>query len=286
MINQLAVYMKEISEKDGLDVYALSTGLDFQGVSLGSPSFLSLKKPEIAMLVESGISATDAGEIWHVLDTRYQIPVTLLPISVFNTTNLNRYNTIIVPEGNYTAISESAKEKLKTWTQNGGVVIGFESAINWFQTTTLGKFETKKDDESKKDQKSKTYADIDESRGAQETSGAIFEADADLTNPLLYGFTSSKIALFKPNNIFMARASGAYANPLTFGNSPLLSGYISKPNYARLKNSSCLGISAVGRGRVIGFTENLSFRAFWYGTNKMMMNAIFFGPLLSSEASR
>ncbi|MBI3220290.1 MAG: zinc carboxypeptidase [Bacteroidetes bacterium] len=284
--DQLEVYMKEITEKDGLDVYALSTGLDFQGVSLGSPSFLSLKKPEIAMLVESGISPTDAGEIWHVLDTRYQIPVTLLPISVFNTTNINRYNTLIIPEGNYNAISESTKEKLKTWTQNGGVVIGFENAINWFQSTGLGKFETKKEDEGKKDQKPKPYADIEENRGAQETSGAIFEADADLTNPLLYGFSSSKIALFKPNNIFLTKASGSYANPLTFGSSPLLSGYISKPNYARLKNSSSLGIAAVGRGRVIGFTENLSFRAFWYGTNKIMMNAIFFGPLLSSESSR
>lgn len=285
---QLAVYMKEIIEKDGLDVYALSTGLDYQGVSLGSPSFLALKKPEIAMLVDAGISATDAGEIWYTLDTRYQIPVTLLPISVFNTTNLNRYNSLIVPEGNYTAITEAAKEKLKTWTQAGGLVIGFESAINWFNTSGLGKFDLKKEDEAVKQDpsKAKPYADIDESKGAQETSGAIFEADADLTNPLLFGFTSSKIALFKPNNLFLQKAISAYANPLTYGNSPLLSGYISKPNYAKLKNSSCLGVSALGRGRVIGFTENLSFRAFWFGTNKIMMNAIFYGPLISVDAGR
>ena len=290
--DQLAVYMKEIMEKDGLDVYALSTGLDYQGVSLGSPSFLALKKPEIAMLVDAGISATDAGEIWHTLDTRYQIPVTVLPISVFNTANLNRYNTLIVPEGSYNNITEAAKEKLKTWTQAGGVVIGFESAVNWFTTAGLAKFELKKEEDltaqagKKELPKSKPYADIDENKGAQETSGAIFEADADLTNPLLFGFTSSKIALFKPNNIFLQKAAGAYANPLTYGNLPLLSGYISKPNYAKLKNSSCLGIAALGRGRVIGFTENLSFRAFWFGTNKMMMNAIFYGPLISADAGR
>jgi Zinc carboxypeptidase len=288
MPDQLEVYMKEIREKDGLDVYALNTGLDYQGVSLGSPTFLSLKKPEIAMLVDVGISATDAGEIWHLLDTRFQIPVTLLPISIFNSTNLNRYNTIILPEGSYNNITEATKEKLKTWTQAGGIVIGFESAVNWFNTVGLGKFETKKEEESSKKEtvKSKPYADIEENKGAQETSGAIFEAEADLTNPLLYGFTSTKIALFKPNNVFLQKASGAYSNPLTFGNSPLLSGYISKPNYSRLKNSSCLGIAAIGRGRVIGFTENLSFRAFWYGTNKIMMNAIFYGPLLNTEMGR
>jgi Zinc carboxypeptidase len=292
---QLQVYMKEIAEKDGLDVYALSTGLDYRGVSLGSPTFLTLKKPEIAMLVDGNVSPTDAGELWHLFDTRFQIPVTLLPISVFNSTNINRYNTIIFPEGSYGSITDAAKEKLKTWTQAGGLVIGFESAINWLTTSGLAKFETKKEDDlptgqagkaTKEIQKSKPYADIEENRGAQETSGAIFEADADLTNPLMYGYVNSKIAVFKPNNIFMQKATGAYSNPLTYGNSPLLSGYISKPNYTKLKNSSCLGISTLGRGRVIGFTENLAFRAFWFGTNKMVMNAIFYGPLLSAEVGR
>lgn len=284
---QLQVYMKEITEKDGIDVYALSTGLDFRGVSLGSPTFLTLKKPEIAMLVDGNVSATDAGELWHLLDTRFQIPVTLLPTSVFNSTNINRYNTIIFPEGSYGSINDAAKEKLKAWTQAGGLVIGFESAVSWLTTAGLAKFETKKEEDAKKENaKQKPYADIEENRGAQETSGAIFEADADLTNPLMYGYTNSKIALFKPNNIFMQKATGAYANPLTYGNSPLLSGYISKPNYTKLKNSSCLGVSALGRGRVIGFTENLAFRAFWFGTNKMVMNAIFYGPLLSNEVGR
>ncbi|MFM9840587.1 MAG: M14 family metallopeptidase [Cyclobacteriaceae bacterium] len=294
-IDQLQVYMKEIMEKDGLDVFALSTGLDFQGVSLGSPTFLSLKKPEIAMLVDVGISPTDAGEIWHLLDTRFQIPVTLMPISVFNSTNINRYNTLIIPEGTYSTITDATKEKLKTWVQAGGLVIGFESAVSWLNTAGLGKFEIKKEDDlpsvqagkaTKEPSKTKPYSDIEENKGAQETSGAIFEADADLTNPLLFGYSNSKIPLFKPNNIFLQKGAGAYSNPLSYGNAPLLSGYISKPNYSKLKNSSCLGISVLGRGRVIGFTENLSFRAFWYGTNKIMMNAIFYGPLLSGEAGR
>ena len=292
---QLQQYMKEIADQDGLDVFALSTGLDYRGVSLGSPTFLTLKKPEIAMLVDGNVSPTDAGELWHLLDTRYQIPVTLLPVSVFNSTNINRYNTIIFPEGSYGSVSDATKEKLKTWTQAGGLVIGFESAVNWLTSAGLAKFEVKKEDDlatgqagkaTKDVQKAKPYADIEENRGAQETSGAIFEADADLTNPLLYGYTSSKIALFKPNNLFMQKATGAYANPLSYGNAPLLSGYISKPNYAKLKNSSCLGVSALGRGRVIGFTDNLVFRAFWFGTNKIVMNAIFYGPLLSNEAGR
>ncbi|MFM8742450.1 MAG: M14 metallopeptidase family protein [Cytophagales bacterium] len=285
---QLLVYMKELAEKDGLDVHALNTGLDYRGVSLGSPTFMALRKPEIAMLVEGNVSATDVGELWHLFDTRYNIPVTLLPISVFNSTNISRYNTIIFPEGGYASINDGAKEKLKTWIQAGGLVVGFESAVNWLTGAGLAKFEMKKDDEKDKKElaKPKPYADIEENRGAQETSGAIFEAEADLTNPLFYGYTSNILPVFNPNNLFMQKASGVYSNPLTYGNSPLISGYISKPNYAKLKNSSCVGVSALGRGRVIGFTENLAFRAFWFGTNKMIANAIFYGPMLSAEMGR
>ncbi|MEQ1585761.1 MAG: M14 family metallopeptidase [Cyclobacteriaceae bacterium] len=291
--DQISVLIKEITEKDGVDVYYVSTGLDYRGVSLGSSSFYTLRKPEIAMLVDGGVSPTDAGEIWHLLDTRFQIPVTMIPINVFNTAAIQRYNTIIVPEGTYTTISDAAKEKLKNWVQAGGVVIGFERALNFFTAAGLGKFDVKKEEDlpagqaGKKDPaKPKPYADIDENTRAQETSGAIFEADADLTNPILYGYTSAKVPLFKSNNLYIQKANGAYSNPLVYGNAPLLSGYITKPNLDKLKNSSVLGTSALGRGRVIGFTENMAFRAFWFGTNKMLMNAIFLGPMISSEASR
>jgi hypothetical protein len=283
---QINALIKEVAEKDGVDVYALGTGLDYQGISLGSSSFFALRKPEIAVVVEGGVSPTDAGELWHLLDTRFQIPVTLLPVAVLNTTSIQRYNTILLPEGTYTAITDATKEKLRDWVQAGGILIGFERALNFFTASGLGKFDLKKEEEKKDAAKPKPYADIDENFRAQETSGAIFEADADLTHPLLYGYYNAKVPMFKANNIFVQKANGAYSNPLSYGNAPLISGYITKPNYDKLKNSSALGTVALGRGRVIGFTENMAFRAFWFGGNKMLMNAIFYGPMIRQEASR
>ena len=290
--DQIEVYIREIAERDAIDIYAFQTGLDYRGVSLGSSSFQVLTKPSIAMLVEGGsgfggVSATDAGEIWHLLDQRFNIPVTCLPVSIFNTANLNRYTTIIFPTGSYGSISEPAKEKLKAWIQNGGVVIGFEQALNWFTSAGLGKFEMKSlSGDDKKESTPRPYSDIQDAGRAQETSGAIAEAEVDLTNPLLYGYYSTKLPMFKSNNLFMEKAKGPYANPLVYGSSPLISGYMSKRNYPKFKNTSGIGISAMGRGRVIGFTEDLAFRAYWLGTNKMLMNAVYFGGFLSSEAAR
>ncbi len=291
---QIEYLVNEIIAKDGIDVYAFNTGLDYKGHSLGSSSFLPIKKPEIAMLVGDGISATDVGEVWHVLDVRFNIPVTLIPVDVFNRTNVSKYNTIIMPPTSGSlSITDAGKEKLKSWTQNGGVIIGLENALNWLNNAGIGKFEMKKEEElsagpaGKKDAvKPRAYGDIDEFTGAQETSGAIFEVNVDLTHPLLFGYYNSKMPVFKSNNLFMEKAKSAYGNPIVFTVSPLLSGYISKPNYTKLKECAAAGVSVVGQGRVIGLTENVSFRAFWLGTNKLLMNAIFYGPQIDSSSGR
>lgn len=280
---QIDVFVREIAAKDGIDVYGFNTGLDYRGVSLGSSSFTALQKPSVALIVDAGVAYNDAGEMWHLLDTRFDMPVTLLPQTMINTSSISRYNTLIFPPGNYGSISDSGKDKLKAWTQAGGVIIGFESALTWLNNAGLGKFEMKKEETPKDVAKPKPYADIQENSGAQETSGAIFMADGDLSNPLLFGYWDARIPVFKGNNLFLEKGKGAYANPLTYGNTPLLSGYISKPNYDKMKNSSVIGVSNVGRGRVIGFTEGMTFRAFWYGTAKMLMNAVYYGPTLAPE---
>lgn len=282
--------INEIAAKDGIDVYAFTTGLDYKGVSLGSGSFMNVNKPEIAMLVGDGISATDVGEVWHVLDTRFQIPVTLMPIDIFNRTKLNKYTTLIIPPTwGSLSVSDATKEKLKTWIQNGGIVIGLENAVNWLNSAGLGKFEMKGAASADKDAptaKARPYSSLQQYSGAQETSGAIMEATADLSHPLLFGYYNTKMPVFKSNNLFMEKSKNAYANPLVFTSSPLLSGYISKQNYAKVKEASVAGVSSMGQGRVIGFTDNLCFRAFWFGSNKMLMNAIFYGPIISGGSSR
>jgi hypothetical protein len=278
--------LDQIANEDGIDIHALNTGLDYQGSSLGSNYFITLRKPEIAMLVDGGVTSNDAGEMWHLLDARYKVPVTMMPLNVFNGANLQRYNTIIFPPGTYTTITDPAKEKLKAWVQNGGVVIGLENALTWLTTNGLGKFDMKKSATRRDTTHLRSYSQIDNYQGAQETSGAIFETTVDLTHPLLYGYWQPMFPVFKSNNLYMERSKNVYGNPMMYTKNPLLSGYISAENYAKVREASFVGVSTLGRGRVIGFTENLAFRGFWFGTNKLLMNAIYFGPFIDAASSR
>ena len=66
--------------------------------------------------------------------------------------------------------------------------------------------------------------------------------------------------------------------------SPRLSGYVHSANLEKIKLSVSLGVSTVGQGRVILFVDDPTFRGFWYGTNKLFFNALFFGSLITSSS--
>ena len=114
-------------------------------------------------------------------------------------------------------------------------------------------------------------------RGAQGIGGAIFNAKLDRSHPVNFGYKNNELALFRDTTIFIKADSTSYNNPIQYTNTPLLSGYISAPNLKLIANTVPFKKSNMGRGNVILFTDNTNFRGFWFGTNKLLMNAIFFG---------
>ena len=43
-------------------------------------------------------------------------------------------------------------------------------------------------------------------------------------------------------------------------------------------------VNTYGTGKVIVMADNPNFRAFWYGTNKLFLNALFFGNQIGGVA--
>ena len=74
----------------------------------------------------------------------------------------------------------------------------------------------------------------------------------------------------------MEMDKSSYNNPISYTSDPLVSGYVSKDNLALIKNSSALKIKHLKKGTVVAFVDNTNFRGFWYGTNKLLLNALFF----------
>lgn len=275
--------LKTIAEKYGVQVQAIHSGNVESGSDMGSSKFLAVTKPTVAMLVGTGVNPLDAGEIWHLLDQRFNIPLSHLETPVFNRVELNKYNTIIMVSGTYTDLN---KEKLKSWVQAGGTLILTEEAVTWAAQNGVSNVSFKKIKSTLDSTKSINYVTREQIDGAQQMNGAIFKAEADLSHPLAYGYDQPNISLFKANKVYMERSKNPYATPFYYTGTPLQSGWVSRDNYETIKNSAAVIVNTVGNGRVISIADNPNFRAFWLGGSKLMMNAIFFGRLIDAASAR
>ncbi|MEK7224625.1 MAG: zinc carboxypeptidase, partial [Bacteroidota bacterium] len=253
------------------------------GIDLGSSKFIPVTKPSIAMIVGPGVNATDAGEVWHLLDQRMNIPSTHLESSVFNRVDLNKYNTIIMVGGTYPDLN---KDKLKTWVQAGGTLILTEEAVSWAAQNGITDNKFKKVASPVDSASRLAYTQREQIDGSQQIQGAIFGADADLAHPLAYGYSQKTVSLFKGNKVFMEKSKNPYATPFYYGSNPLQSGWVSKQNLDAIKNSAAVVVNTVGNGRVINIADNPNFRAFWLGGSKLFMNAIFFGRIIDAAGGR
>ena len=82
-------------------------------------------------------------------------------------------------------------------------------------------------------------------------------------------------------NIFIENDSLSFNNPIKYTNTnTLISGYISEENYKSMKDSRPFVNFKIKKGNINVFSDNTNFRGFWFGTNKLFMNAIFFSKIM------
>ncbi|MEM8931858.1 MAG: hypothetical protein AAGE94_11830, partial [Acidobacteriota bacterium] len=69
-----------------------------------------------------------------------------------------------------------------------------------------------------------------------------------------------------------------------YTDAPRLSGYASDENLERFRNTPAVMADRIGRGTVVRMVDDPNFRAFWYGTSKLFLNAVFFSDILDRTA--
>lgn len=270
---EIMTFLQKISEETAVTITGVQTGLT-RGIDLGSSQFAAVKPQKITMIIGNGINPYDAGEIWHLFDTRYQIPITKIDLDNLSRIDLSTYTDIILPATWGGGPDKRASENLRDWVEKGGSLIAYRSANKWLDKNEFLKMELKTKEDTAKNISFEQRRDFS---GAQVIGGAIFEATLDRSHPINFGYKNTTLPLFRNSTIFVEADINSYNNPIQYTDNPLLSGYISEKNLALLKNTVPFKTGRLGRGRVIYFTDNTNFRAFWYGTNKLLMNAVFFG---------
>ena len=259
-------------------VFAVKSGYHLKGIDLGSRYVRPLRAPRAAMLIGEGTRSYEAGEVWHLLDTRVHMPITKLPIRDFNRLDLSKYNTLVMVSGRY-SLTENQQKKITDWVKEGNtlVTIGGSSAYvvekGWIKEALI---EIEKD--STLIPERLPYVEAPERIGKEEVGGVILKADLDLTHPLSFGYRTDQLPVYKNNEVWLEPSRNAYSTVARYTKNPHIDGYLSEANlqdYA--SRAASLVVSKLGQGRVVLFADNPNFRGSWYGTNRLFLNALFLG---------
>ena len=186
--------------------------------------------------------------------------------------------------------------RLRTWVAEGGTVIGMGDAAQWVRANTI-EWVNPEDPEAvaaaeaeaaeKKEQEEQeageterlSYGDKPDFEAAKVIGGAIFSADLDNSHPLGFGYPDRSIFLHKNVEEPMAPTENPFATVIAYADDPVYSGFVSDDNRKDLAGTPALIAERSGNGSVILFADNPNFRGYWYGTNKLFLNALFFSTV-------
>lgn len=270
-----------------ITVHSVKTGLSIKGIDLGSRNIKPLTTPKAAMLVGNGVRSYEAGEVWHLLDTRVKMPITKISLDYFDRVPIEKYNVLVMVSGNYKFDSNS-KEKIKNWISKGNTLITIGSANNWIIKNKIVDeklIEYKKDTLNLTTQRS-AYVDAYENIGREKLGGVFLEVNIDITHPIAFGYKNEKQVVYKNNLVWLSPSQNNYSNVAVYSKAPHVDGYISKNIRKKyLPKSVSLIISSVGKGRVVMFADNPNFRGTAYGTNRLFLNSIFLSDKIQVPSS-
>lgn len=264
--------LEQAAAEDHVEIFSVESGFALSGPDMGTRSATILNQPVVALVTGSGASSYNAGEVWHLLAERFHIPVSLLDGADLADADLSRYTTIVMAGGFYGGINTEA---INTWVRRGGHLITLSSGTDWAVRSNLIDL-TRKSFDADSLYKDLPFNELDEARGAQRIGGLIAEGRLDPTHPLAYGLRDT-IPLFRRGTTFYEPSTVIGANVGVYTQMPLMSGYISQPQLENMAGSMALVAVDKGRGSIIAFADNPNFRAFWYGSNRLFINALFFG---------
>jgi hypothetical protein len=271
------VRVARVADHFGVAVTPVSTGLsDSGGPALGSGDHtFNLEPTTVAILAEDGIQGYSFGWNWYTLDRQYELPVTVIRTRAVRAIPLERYDAIVLPEAAgdalREALSEDGVERLKRWIRDGGTLVAIGAAVEPARRMfDLGL---------------RSWYDSTPGRTAQrfEVPGAIFQAHLDLRHWASAGYRDSVLpVLVNSSRIYLPPSGPPSAQRRVIARyaptAPRLAGHAWPESLERLPGAVYAYEERIGNGRVIAFAEEVSFRAYGRGTNRLLLNALVLGP--------
>ena len=274
--NEIHALMGMIAEENGIEVYPVDSGRTPQtGMDLGSRNFASIPLPKVLLLVGEGVASYDAGEVWHHLDARMDIPVHMVDKRDLDGLDLHKYTHLVLVGGNHSDL-ESVKDNIDDWVLNGGTLVGIRQGARWAHDNILYQSASVSSSDHNSEIERFDYSEKNGIEAQDVIGGAIFAGDLDITHPIGFGIANRNIASQRNTLIAFDPPENPWATLIEIPENALLSGFASSENQEALAGKAMAIAERRGRGSVILFADNPNFRAYFFGTNKLFTNSLFF----------
>ncbi|GAA0397510.1 M14 family metallopeptidase [Brevundimonas terrae] len=276
----------EAARAAGVTAHGLGSGQAVSGIDLGSNSMKVVRAPRIALVVGEGVNATEIGSTWFALSERLHYPASRLDPSQLGRIDLNNYDSIVLSGGRYDGLGQPTVDAIKAWVRRGGSLVVFGSAARWAAANGLAPQSEKEDAKDDTANARRDYADRSTVQGEQRTAGNALSADADITHPLAFGLSRRDLFVNKETDITLTPVADPFANVVRIDAEPQVNGYLPDALRRQAAGSVWAQVNPVGSGTVVLFADDPAHRKYWLGTERLLINSLFFGNHLATSNRR
>jgi hypothetical protein len=274
---RLHALIVEAARDAGVAFQSTNTGYSLQGVDLGSARFRPLDAPSILLVLGSETST-----IWHLFDTKIGLPATKVDVDGAARADLDRYNVLILPSNGGSAFTGPRMEELKRWVRAGGTLVTLRGGTEWaVQNGFTPNLEIPDEASQALAPIRRPFADAAELR-TERIGGSIWQADLDITHPLGFGYRRRQLAVWRDHDVVLPPSHNVFSTVAQLTADPHVSGYFTAENVERLRGASSVLADRLGDGSVVLLVDQPNFRGYWYGTHKLLLNAVYFRDLIAT----
>ena len=290
----LAEKLGRIASATGAEVVVVDDSYVREGTSLGSGRARFLREPRVLLVYDEPASSLSAGWTRYVLEQRYGQRTTVVRGATLGSVILSDFDVMILPSGRYgSVVGGRLLERIQSWLRDGGTLVTLGDATRWAAGSDVGLLDVTVEArggvpaESDPPEVEASEQPIDYLEAIEPpvedpeyVQGAILRGLLDTDHWLAAG-TDGEIGVFAESSLVLSpitldrgRNVGRYA-PLE---DLVLSGLVWKELQPQLANKAFLVHQPVGRGQVVGFSEDPNYRAYTETTMLLFMNAVLLGP--------
>jgi Zinc carboxypeptidase len=304
----LGTRLSEIARTSGARVVGFDSSWVTQGPSLGSSRSVLLRQPKIALAWDLPIDRYSAGATRYILERKFGVPVTPIRARRMSGANLDQFDVVILPdnEASYGAtFTAGAVRNLKGFVQRGGVLIGLGGAVEWMSEPDTNLSALRREQAVVSEAQSKARPALAKPKDGETTiEGALIGDDAAyanaiaeragdptaldgaivraVTNPehwLSAGLSPQVHFMMTHGSIYRPLTQDQGENVVRFDSADKVtaSGVVWEDNRKQMAYKPVVAVERDGRGYVISFTIDPTYRAQTDGLDGLLLNAIYGG---------